>query len=115
MNKWQTKGKKKKYQTSLGTTDFDIPMFNYKSAFLIMFSLFTTIFFVTFVCQSLEMNESIPIVIFGGLSGGLSVAYSQFFLVRKEGICKNFYIVAILVTILSSVILGLVYFAGVLV
>ena len=39
MKTWQTKGKNKCYQTSLGTTDFDIPMFGYRSAFLIIFSI----------------------------------------------------------------------------
>lgn len=115
MNRWQTKGSKKKYKTSLGTTDYDIPMFNYKSSFMIMFSLFFTLFFVTFICQSLKINESVPMIVFGGLAGGLSVAYSQFFIVRKVGLCKQFYVVATLVSLLSATILGLVYFAGVLV
>ena len=115
MNRWQTKGHKKKYKTSLGTTDYDIPMFNYKSSFIIMLSLFVTLFLVAFICQTLKINERIPMIIFGGLSGGISVAYSQFFIVRKEGLCKNFYIVAILVSLLSAIILGLVYFAGVLI
>ena len=39
---WQYKNRKKprKYRTSLGTTDYDIPMFGYRSALIILLVTF---------------------------------------------------------------------------
>lgn len=114
MKTWQTKGKNKCYQTSLGTTDFDIPMFGYRSAFLIIFSILIVIFLTTYICTILHVKESIPVIVTGSLSGGLSVGYSQFFIERKIGFCRQFYIITALFTLFSAILLSLVYFTGVL-
>lgn len=114
MKTWQTKGKNKSYKTSLGTTDFDIPMFGYKSAFFIVFSIMIVIFLTTYICTTLNIKESIPIIVAGSLSSGLSVGYSQFFIERKIGFCRQFYIITVLFTLFSAILLSLVYFTGVL-
>lgn len=114
MKTWQTKGKYKNYKTSLGTTDFDIPMFGYKSAFLIIFSIMIAIFLTTYICTFLNISERIPVIIAGSLAGGLSVGYSQFFIERELGICRQFYMITGLFTLFSAILLSLVYFTGVL-
>jgi hypothetical protein len=101
---WQTKKKtdKNQYHTSMGTTDYDIPMFGLRSAFLIAAVMMGTLMLMSAL--------KAPRIVTAGVTGilsGLSVAYAQYFLETKQGITKKFWIVfaAITAVVVISVML----------
>lgn len=115
MNTWQTKKtEQKEYRTAMGSTDYNIPMFGYKSAFFIGILLVTTIFLVPAVCEWIQIDFRLPLVVLGGCAGGFGVAFSQFFIERNKGLCKAFWVVYSLVGIATGLLLFLVYYAGIL-
>lgn len=50
---WKVKNsdQKKEYKTALGHTDYDIPMFGYRSSFFIMFTTMISIIIVILICN----------------------------------------------------------------
>lgn len=113
---WQIKNSKKarNYRTSLGITDYDIPMFGYRSALLILAVTFFALCFVPFICSAIHIDYRMPTIIFGGVLSGFSVAYSQFFIERKKGICSSFWMVGGLLSLFVMILIFLVIYAGVL-
>lgn len=113
MKTWQTKQtEKKEYHTAMGTTDFNIPMFGYRSALFIMMTILITLLMISAVCGYLQVDNRMPSVILGGLVGGLSVAYSQFYIERRKGICISFWIVTALIASATGALIYLLYFTG---
>lgn len=55
---WQYKNRKKprKYRTSLGTTDYDIPMFGYRSALIILLVTFLALLIIPAICDLINVN-----------------------------------------------------------
>ena len=51
--KWTVKNvdQKKQYKTAMGTTDYDIPMFGYKSVLLIIASIVLSMFVIPAICD----------------------------------------------------------------
>ena len=51
--KWNVKNleQSKNYKTALGTTDYDIPMFGYKSVLLIILSIVLSMFLIPAICN----------------------------------------------------------------
>ncbi len=112
--KWEVKNadQKKEYRTSLGTTDYDIPMFGYRSALLIFLATFGSILVIPWICFGLGVDYRPFTVLFGGLASGFSVSYSQFFIERDKGLCKTFWLVGSLLSLCAGVIIMIVVYTG---
>lgn len=104
---WQVKNKNKnrKYRTSLGITDYDIPMFGYKSALFIVSIIFAILIFVPIISRLIGLNYKLMTTIIGGIGVGFSVSYAQFFIEQKKGVCKAFWIVGILISLFVGLII----------
>lgn len=113
---WQLKNSKKpkQYKTSLGSTDYDIPMFGYRSALIILLVTFISLLLIPMICDVVNVNDKLPTVIFGGLLSGFSVSYSQFFIERDKGLCKNFWLVGGLLSLFVALLIFLVLFSGIM-
>ena len=96
--KWTVKNtdQKKQYKTAMGTTDYDIPMFGYKSVLLI----------IPAICDLIHIDFKWPFVIIGGLIAGFSVSFSQYFVNSKKGITKAFWWVGGI----WSIVIGIIYY-----
>lgn len=97
--------KNKTYKNMFGVTDYDIPMFGFKSALLIMGSTMLSLVICINGFRYLNIDFRLPNAIISSLVCGLSVAYSQFFIERKKGLCKNFWIVMGLFTLMAFIII----------
>lgn len=86
--------KHKTYSNMFGVTDYDIPMFGFKSALFILISTMLSLVICVNGFHYLHVDFRIPNAIISSIVCGLSVAYSQYFIERKKGICKSFWIVA---------------------
>jgi hypothetical protein len=87
--RWQTKEEKdKKYHTSMGTTDYDIPMFGLRSAFLIAIVMIGSLLIMTLL-NAPKLLTGITV----GILTGFTVAYSQYFIETKQGFTKKFWLV----------------------
>ena len=77
--KWTVKNvdQKKQYKTALGTTDYDIPMFGYKSVLLIIASIVLSMFVIPAICDLVHIDFKWPFVICGALIAGFSVSFSD--------------------------------------
>ena len=113
---WEYKNKKRprKYHTSMGITDYDIPMFGYRSALVILFSTFLPLLVVPTLCDAIGIDYRMLTVIITGLCSGFSVAYSQFFIERKEGVCRSFWIVGGLLSVFIALLIFLLVYMGVI-
>ena len=99
--KWTVKNvdQKKQYKTAMGTTDYDIPMFGYKSVLLIIAAMVVSMFVI-------HIDFRWPFVIIGGLIAGFSVAISQYFVNSKKGITRAFWWVGGI----WSFVIGIIYY-----
>lgn len=85
--------KQSKYKVLEGKkTDYDIPMFGFKSAFLILISGIIGSILVPMFFSSLGMDDKIANIIGNLIFPGLGIAYSRYFIESKKGICKGFYV-----------------------
>ena len=106
MKKYVVKNDKNKtYKNMFGVTDYDIPMFGFKSALLIITATMISLIVCVNGFQYLNIDFRIPNAIISSLVCGLSVAYSQFFIERKKGICKNFWIVMTLFSLMAFIVI----------
>lgn len=112
---WKVKNvdKNKEYKTILGHTDYDIPMFGYRSAFFIMTSILISVILVILICRFFNVDNRIYIVIFSSITCGFSFSFSQFFIETKRGFCKKFYILSIILSILSAFLMYIIIFGGI--
>lgn len=110
--KWETKNEQqpKKYGTRLTKTDYDIPSFSYKSAFLMVGIFIVVLMIIPALISGMGAALRWPVVIFGGLICGFSVAYLQFVREKKAQIDKNFWIVGFLLSLFIGLLIYLVYF-----
>ena len=97
--------KNKKYENVFGVTDYDIPMFGFKSALFICFMTLTTLLICVNVCALLHINSFLPNAIITGIVSGYSVAFAQFFIESKKKLCKEFYIVGTLMSCMAFFII----------
>lgn len=116
LRSWKLKNdnQHKQYKTALGSTDYDIPMFGYRSALLILIITFGSLLLIPAVCNMIGINYRLPTVILCAICSGFSVAYSQFFIERKIGISKGFWVVGGLLSIFIGILIFLVIFSGIL-
>ena len=97
MNKYIVKNQNNKQNKNVfGITDYDIPMFGFKSALLILVSTMLSLLICVNGFTYLHIDFRLPNALISGLACGLSVAYSQYFIERKEGLCVRFRIIAAL-------------------
>ena len=89
--KWQVKEEEKKdYKTSIGRTDYNIPMIGYKSAIFIFIAGITTVFAVPYLMQLIFNDYRLPTVLLSGLIMGFSVSFSQYYIDRKSSLIRSF-------------------------
>lgn len=89
MNKYVVKNNtKKEYKNIFGKTDYDIPMFGFKSALFILMTTMLSLLICINILNYLKIDFRIPNALISGIVCGFSVAYSQFFIERKKGVCK---------------------------
>lgn len=73
-------------------TDYDIPTFGFKSAFLIVFGGSVGSIVFPFLLGYLGVDKNLSILIGSIIFPGLAIAYSRYFIESKKGICKEFWI-----------------------
>ena len=114
--KWTVKNvdQKKQYKTAMGTTDYDIPMFGYKSVLLIIAAMVVSMFVIPAICDLIHIDFRWPFVIIGGLIAGFSVSFSQYFVNSKIGIIKSFWLIGLIWSILIGIIYYFIVMTGVI-
>ncbi len=115
--KWQSMNQKHKTgaeRSCVYQTDYDIPRFGYKSSFIILLSTLFTLFIVPLSCEYIGMDYRMPTIVLGGLAAGFSAVYTQFFIERKKGFTKHFWIVGGLLSLFSAMLIFVVVYAGII-
>ena len=113
--KWQVKEEEKKdYKTSIGRTDYNIPMIGYKSAIFILIAGITTVFAVPYLMQFIFKDHRLPTVLLSGLIMGFSVSFSQYYIDRKKQPDKKFYLLGGLLSLFMTGVFFFMYYAGIL-
>ena len=56
----------------------------------------------------LKIDFRIPNALISGIVCGFSVAYSQFFIERKKGVCKNFWIVGTIFSLIAFMVIFMI-------
>lgn len=110
--KWETKNENqpKKYGTRFTKTDYDIPSFSYKSAFLMVGIFIIVLMIIPAAIASMGVAYKWPLVIVGGIVCGYSVAYLQFIREKKGTIDKNFWIIGALLSLFIGILIYWVHF-----
>lgn len=106
--KWDVKNNQqtKQYRTILGTTDYDIPMFGYKSIALIILVIVLSMFVIPVISEWLSLDYKWIFVIVGSPIAGFTVSFSQFFINSKKGLGPSFWVVGVL----WSIVIGVIYY-----
>ena len=109
MNKYVVKNNtKKEYKNIFGKTDYDIPMFVFKSALFILMTTMLSLLICINILNYLKIDFRIPNALISGIVCGFSVAYSQFFIERKKGVCKNFWIVGTIFSLIAFMVIFMI-------
>ena len=109
MNKYVVKNNtKKEYKNIFGKTDYDIPMFGFKSALFILMTTMLSLLICINILNYLKIDFRIPNALISGIVCGFSVAYSQFFIERKKGVCKNSWIVGTIVRWIAFMVIFMI-------
>ena len=87
-------------------TDYDIPKFSYKSAFLIL----PVTFLVTVLAIYLTDSNRLAIIFSLSISLSLTTAYSRYFIDTKRGLTKGFYKTVLLIFVACVAALWFVRF-----
>ena len=77
----------------------------FKSALLILGATMLSLIVCVNGFHYLHIDFRLPNAIISSIVCGLSVAYSQFYIERKKGMCKSFWIVAGIFTIMAFVMI----------
>ena len=85
-------------------TDYDIPMFGFKSAFIILISAVIGSIVVPMFLNSLGMDGKLANVIGNLIFPGLGIAYARYFVESKKGFCKGFYLTYFLFSLSFAII-----------
>ncbi|PRR81791.1 hypothetical protein [Clostridium vincentii] len=80
-----------KKNMAMGKTDYDIPTFSFKSAFVLVAAGALATFIVPFLLSLVGIDRDISIVLGSGIILGGALAYSRFFIETKRGKCKKFW------------------------
>lgn len=111
--RWKVKdGEKKEYERGKLRTDYNIPMFGFKSAILIFVVGILTLAFIPELLLLFMKDVRIVAALLCGVINGFVVTYTQFFVERKKGFTKGFWIVFALVSAFLTAFLVLLYTTG---
>lgn len=100
------KTKKRKTQViDYKKTQYDIPKFGYKSAFLITGSILIVIILAIILADYFNHSFKIYLLAFVPLTLAGTVSYSQFFIEKKLGFTKKFWLTFSVLFVLSFVIM----------
>lgn len=102
------------YNYKIGGTDYDIPAFSFKSAFVIMTSIILTMFIVPAVCELLNTDYRMWTIVIGGLVSGYSCAFTQYFIEHKRGFQKGFWISGGLLSLFTAMFIFVVVYTGII-
>ena len=109
MNKYVVKNNtKKEYKNIFGKTDYDITMFWFKSSLFILMTTMLSLLICINILNYLKIDFRIPNALISGIVCGFSVAYSQFFIERKKGVCKNFWIVGTIFSLIAFMVIFMI-------
>lgn len=115
MKTYQPKTQESEYHTILGKTDFNIPMFGYRSAMIIFGFTLCIVLLTIGICQTIGIDQKFPLLLTTSLAFASSIGYSQYFFERKKGFTKGFWITVSLVFGFCIVLLYLVLYQGVMI
>ena len=90
----------------------EILKFSYKSSLIILSVIFLSLLAVPYVCNLIKIDYRIPTTIICGICSGFSTVYTQFFIERKKGFTKHFWIIGILISVFSSSIIFILVYTG---
>lgn len=85
-------------------TDYDIPMFGFKSAFIILISAIIGSILVPMFLSNLGMDVKLANIIGNLIFPGLGIAYTRYFIESKKGLCKGFYLTYLLFSLSFGII-----------
>lgn len=85
-------------------TDYNIPMFSYKSAFLLIFSGIVSTLVIPSLLSLIGIPANVAIIICNTLILGYAVAYSRYFIETKKGYCKKFWYTYIFFGIMFGIV-----------
>ena len=89
MNKYVVKNNtKKEYKNIFGKTDYDIPMFGFKSALFILMTTMLSLLICINILNYLKIDFRIPNALISGIVCGFSVAIHNFLLSEKRSMQK---------------------------
>ena len=109
MNKYVVKNNtKKEYKNIFVKTDYDIPMFGFKSALFILMTTMLSLLICINILNYLKIDFRIPNALISDIVCGFIVAYSQFFIDRKKGVCKNFWIVGTIFSLIAFMVIFMI-------
>lgn len=98
MNKWVVKdGEKREYKSSMGKTDYNIPMFGYKASFFVCLVIFAAVMIVPSVMNSANRLAVLTVC---SIVIGTAISYAQYFMNSDIGMGKRFVVLAIVMSIL---------------
>ncbi len=97
---------------AFNTPSQPIPIFGYKSSFIILIGFMAILFIVPPLFRMLWPTGYVFGLIISAILMALIVCYAQFFIQSNKGITKNFKIVWICLSILFSIILIFSYSQG---
>lgn len=97
-NKWEEKkNDKKEYSNNFGKTDYNIPMFGYKSSLLIVGVETIVVLLIVLLTNILSLDFRFWLTLLSPLSLALTISFSQNFIETKRGFGKNFYITFVII------------------
>ena len=83
-------------------------MFGLKSALFILMTTMLSLLICINILNYLKIDFRIPNALISGIVCGFSVAYSQFFIERKKGVCKNFWIVGTIFSLIAFMVIFMI-------
>lgn len=72
-------------------TDYNVPMFSFKSALLIILTGIMSTIILPSLLANLGLDKGWAVIVLAPIFMGFAVAFSQFFIERKRGKCKQFW------------------------
>lgn len=106
---------KSEYKTLLGPTKYAIPMFGYRSALFIGFAILVAMIASILISDALSIDFRWIFTVLESLAFGLSIGLSQYFIERKKGFTKGFFLTTGLFSLISFIVFYLCLFKGIVV
>ncbi|MCW6665335.1 hypothetical protein NHG32_06535 [Aerococcaceae bacterium NML191219] len=106
MRRWISKHEEKKeYHTSFGQTDYNIPLIGYRGA---LFICLFTVLVVLIVPYLLSGFGAMVVHVVSSVLIGFGISFSQHFIHSRKKWCNSFWVVGVLFSIVSFMVLALI-------